>query len=83
MTQMLVLYADNRSMKVGGATVENGPDCVSVYGSVDYTMDQVGLANARAMKTLLDAIVARLESEASLPAALPVKPVGHTANPFT
>lgn len=82
MTQTLVPYADNKSMKVGDATIENGIDCISVYGSIDYTMDQAGLALARAMKALLDGIVAVLESERSLPAVLPVKPVGQTKNPF-
>ena len=58
-------------MIVGRLTVENRTDCVTLYGSLDVTRDQLGLARARALLTILTAAVQRLEGEGELPAILP------------
>ena len=67
--------------EIGKLKIENRVDRVSVYGSLDLTCDQAGLANARILKTLVDAIVSSLESQ-SLPEALPAPPVKTVKNPF-
>lgn len=65
-------YADDAaSTSIGKLTVENGQDCVSLYGSLDLTRDRAGLAQARALKALLDAVVHALEADKDLPASVP------------
>ncbi|MBO1329465.1 hypothetical protein OQ496_13635 [Acetobacter suratthaniensis] len=64
-------------------TVENDPACVSVYGRLDITRDRDGLQNARALSALLDAVVAKLESEPALPDHASGAPKTHPmTNPF-
>jgi hypothetical protein len=58
---------ESDSLDIGGLTVENRTDRVSVYGSVDLTRDKQGLAHARELKTLVDAVVAALERQGALP----------------
>ena len=83
MTGGFVPFVDGKSIKIGGATIESDADCVSIYDSIDFTRDQVGLTLARQLKTLVDAVVAALEAEPALPAVLPVKAAGTTKNPFS
>jgi hypothetical protein len=45
----------------------------ALHGSLDLTRDQAGLKRARALKSLLDAVVATLEAE-DLPDAVPEEP---------
>ncbi|MBO1329567.1 hypothetical protein OQ496_13385 [Acetobacter suratthaniensis] len=64
-------------------TVENDPARVSVYGRLDITRDRDGLQNARALSALLDAVVAKLESEPALPDHVSDAPKTHPMNnPF-
>ena len=80
----LTPFADDAaSVSIGKLTVENGTDRVALYGSLDITRDQQGLAHGRALLAIVQAAVQRLEGEAGLPAALPaaVKPKT-VANPF-
>ena len=55
---------DNASLGIGGLTVENHLDRVVLYGNLELTLDQIGLAYARELKALLDAVVVQLEGEA-------------------
>lgn len=77
-------YADDAaSITVGELTIENGRDCVAVYGKVDLTRDKTGLAHALALKATLDAVVHALQSDAALPdAVVPPKTVTQVRNPF-
>ena len=67
--------------EIGNLKFENRLDHISVYGDLDITLDQAGLANARTLKVLIDAIVSSLETR-SLPAALPTPPIKKVKNPF-
>ena len=67
--------------EVANLKIENRLDRVSIHGDLDITLDQAGLANARALKTLIDAIVVYLESQ-TLPATLPTLPIKTVKNPF-
>ncbi len=58
---------ESESLGLGDLTIENRTDRVSVYGSIDLTRDQAGLAHARTLKTLLDKVVQTLEAEQDLP----------------
>ncbi len=76
-------FADDRaSTTVGGLTVENGTDKVSLYGSLDLTRDAGGLARARALKAQEDAAVAALETAPLPDAAAPPRRTRTVRNPF-
>jgi hypothetical protein len=77
-------FADDAvSTSIGEMTVENGRDCVTLYGSLDLTRDRKGLAAAHALLALAQAAVKALEAVHDLPDALPPpeKP-GTVKNPF-
>lgn len=64
-----------------GLTIENRIDRIEVYGNAQITRDKAGLALARELKQLLDAIVGSLEAEA-LPERIMEKPPEKVRNPF-
>lgn len=65
-----VPFADASTVRtVGALSFENGPDAISLHGSLDLTRDRAGLAHARAVKATLDAIVEALAG-AELPEAV-------------
>lgn len=50
------------ALTIGGFTVENGTEKVSLYGSLDITRDEAGLQQAKALKSVLDALVRELKA---------------------
>jgi hypothetical protein len=78
-------YADDvTSVQIGELTLENGQDCVAVYGNLDLTHDRTGLAHARALKAVLDEVVRILEAEPHLPSRVPPPQAPkQVKNPFT
>jgi hypothetical protein len=77
-----VPYANEADvLQVGGLTIENRLDRISLHGDVDLTADQSGLAQARLLQGLMNAVVAALESH-TLPASLPEPSIKTVANPF-
>jgi hypothetical protein len=68
-------------LQIGGLTIENRVDRVSIFGSVDITRDKEGLAVARELKAILDLILGELES-AELPDKVTLKPAKTVKNPF-
>ncbi|CAO3372726.1 hypothetical protein [Azospirillum argentinense] len=76
-------FADEAdSLQIDDLTVENRTDRVSLYGSIALTKDRAGLAHARALKAILDAVIAALEDEENLPEAVATKPPDKVPNPF-
>jgi hypothetical protein len=69
-------------LQVGGLTIENRLDRITIDGDIDLTMDQAGLEHARELYQLLGAAVAKLEAQRDLPDQLPAPKVGKAANPF-
>lgn len=67
---------------IGKLMIENRLDRITLSGDVDLTFDQPGLAKARNLHQLLGAVVARLETAAALPDALPPPGVQTVKNPF-
>ena len=63
-------------------TVENSTDCVSLYGNLQLTKDQVGLKAAKALQALLNEVVRSLESETDLPEIVMRVEAGEIENPF-
>lgn len=77
-----VPYANEADvLHIGGLTVENRIDRITLSGDIDLTMDQAGLVHAKALQSLLGDVVAKLESQ-PLPAKLPPPVVKTVANPF-
>jgi hypothetical protein len=50
---------------------------------VQLTKDKTGLQQARQLKEVVDAVVAALEAEKSLPEHIAVKPTEKVDNPFS
>ena len=74
---------ESDSLGIGGLTVENRTDRVSVYGSLDLTRDRQGLAHARELQALLGRVVRALEAEKGLPEqATPPATPEVVRNPF-
>ena len=73
---------ESDSLQIDDLTIENRTDRVSIYGSIDITRDQKGLATARLIADLLESIVARLSQE-DLPESLPPpENIDVVKNPF-
>ena len=68
-------------LHIGGLTIENRLDRVTISGDIDLTADQHGLTDARALHQLLADVVARLASQ-PLPDTLPPPATTIVANPF-
>jgi len=79
-------FADESvSLQIGDLTIENRLVCVSVYGSIDLTLDKVGLAQVRQLKIVLDAVAAELEVKERagvLPEEIEIEKPELVDNPF-
>ena len=64
----MIPFADDKSVGISGMTVENGPDKVVLYGSLELTHDKAGLQHAQDLRTLLDAVIQALQADPALPA---------------
>lgn len=73
---------DAASIQIDELTVENNPDRVAVYGSVQLTKDKIGLKHARELKAIIDAVVTSLEADNHLPDKITIKPGDQVDNPF-
>lgn len=73
---------EEESLAIGDLTVENRVDRISVYGSIEFTRDKEGLERAKALKEVVDAVVAALEGEKTLPEHVQAKPADKIKNPF-
>ena len=66
---------------MSGLTIENRTDRVSIYGTLDITRDNAGQRDARALKQVVDAIVATLDG-ADLPEKVAKSETKTAKNPF-
>ena len=77
-----VPYANESDvLEIGGLSIENRIDRISISGDIDLTLDKPGLALAKQLQKLLADVVAQLEKQA-LPDQLPPPEVTSVANPF-
>ncbi|MBE3024952.1 hypothetical protein GQ37_004745 [Janthinobacterium sp. BJB1] len=77
-----VPYANESDvLEIGGLTIENRVDRISISGDIDLTLDKPGLALAKQLQKLLADVVAQLEKQ-QLPDQLPPPEVTSVANPF-
>ncbi len=81
MSQFVPYENEADVLQIGGLSIENRLDRITISGDLDLTLDQAGLARARELHALLAAVLARLEA-APLPKRLPPPAVQTVANPF-
>lgn len=70
------------SLEIGELIIENRLDQISLYGDLQITKDKRGLEHAKALKTILDAVVLVLEADKDLPDEISFAPIQHVDNPF-
>lgn len=68
-------------LTIGQLTLENRLDRVTIAGDLDLTADQQGLAYARQLQQLVNAIVTSLEAQ-QLPEHISTVAATTVANPF-
>ena len=73
---------ESESLELHGLTIENRTDRVSVFGSIDLTLDKQGLAAAKELSVLLSSIIAVMESSESLPDRITLLVPDEVDNPF-
>lgn len=82
MAKKFIPYANEADvLHIGGLTVENRVDRITIAGDIDLTLDKAGLADTRALHKLLADVLAKLEA-ADLPDRLPPPDVQTVSNPF-
>lgn len=69
------------SLQISDLTIENRIDRISLYGSIDLTLDKEGKEKALALKAIIDKAVAKLEST-SLPDKIVIQKSETVKNPF-
>ena len=80
-TKIVPFANETDSLSIGELTVENRVDRISIYGSIDITRDQEGLAYAETLQTLFNDIIASMR-EGDLPDKISIKPAENITNPF-
>lgn len=69
-------------LTIDNLSVENREDRVALQGGIELTRDRRGLALARKLKAMLDAVVTTLEADKALPEAVEVVKLRSVPNPF-
>jgi lantibiotic modifying enzyme len=70
------------SFSIGGMTIENRLDRISVYGSLDISKDKEGLENALKLKRIIDASIDALKRDKNLPNRIEIMRTDTVDNPF-
>ena len=74
---------ESDAVTLGNLKVENREDHVAIYGSLAITRDRAGLANAKALQSLLERIVKELETGNDVPITVAAaEPAVKVKNPF-
>jgi len=69
------------SIQIGDLTIENRLDRVSLYGSLDITLDKEGLKTAIELKELLDKVLSEM-GKRELPGQIEIVAPETVKNPF-
>jgi hypothetical protein len=72
---------EEESLQIGDLTIENRVDRVSIYGSIDLTLDKQGLKHARQLQEILALTITELE-KGTLPERIAVAEPETVKNPF-
>lgn len=72
---------ESESIQIDELTIENRLDRVSIYGSIDLTLDKQGLGNAQRLKEILELVCSKLK-DSSLPDRITIVAPETVENPF-
>lgn len=76
-------FAEDRSSSaIYDLTLENQLDCINLYGNLQITKDQQGLAAAKALQALMNQVVEVLQQQENLPEHIERQPEQEIENPF-
>ncbi len=73
---------DTASEAIYDLTLENQLDCINIYGNLQLTKDQQGLAAAKKLQALLNDVVQTLEQTENLPEKIDRIDADEVENPF-
>ena len=73
---------ESDALTIGKLAIENRVDRVTFQGDVELTLDKVGLALAKQLQAVINAIVKALEADKALPDAVQVVKPRSVKNPF-
>ena len=84
----MMKYFENESetQSVSDLTLENRLDRITMHGNVDLTLDKQGLEHAKALKEILDKIVALMtakDKHGDLPDKITITQAEEVNNPFS
>lgn len=72
----------DESHSIHDLTLENDVDRINLYGNLQITKDQAGLASAKALQAYLNDIVLALEQENELATQIAIQTENEIENPF-
>lgn len=82
-TPFIVFQNESDVFEIGGFTVENRLDRISIYGSLDITKDQEGLRKAMLLKPIIDGAIAEMQRKGEyLPEKIGTEQAEEVKNPF-
>lgn len=81
-TAFMAFENETDALSVGGMSIENRLDRISIYGSLDITKDKEGLQSALLLKRLIDATVDELKRDRNLPDKITLATVELVDSPF-
>lgn len=70
------------SSAVYDLTFENQLDHINIYGNLQITKDQQGLATAQKLAAFFNEVVKQLELQTDLAVKIDIKDAGEVENPF-
>lgn len=72
---------ESESIQIDELTIENRLDRVSIYGSIDLTLDKQGLKNAQRLREILELVCSKLKNS-TLPDRIAIVEPETVDNPF-
>ncbi len=81
-TSFMAFENESDSLAIAELTVENRVDRISLYGSIDLTKDQEGLAKALKLKRIIDSAIDAMKRDKNLPDRIALKESDTVDNPF-
>jgi hypothetical protein len=72
---------ESECLQIGELTVENRVDRISIYGSLDLTLDKEGMEMAQLLKTVIDLALAQM-AMTELPDRISIEKTEAVTNPF-
>lgn len=83
LTPFIAFQNESDVFEIGGLTIENRLDHVSVYGSLKITQDQEGLRRALLLKSIIDSAITEMQRKGKyLPEKIESELAEEVKNPF-